>query len=118
MTELSYHAVAVTSDLGTGDMLQVSIGKRSIALYNLGGRYFATDALCTHGHALLTEGYVEGDLIECPMHGGTFDIPSGNAMGQPCVTALGTYPVKIDGTTISIGLSETAASEEIPEEST
>jgi nitrite reductase/ring-hydroxylating ferredoxin subunit len=110
MSALSYHAVATTSDLGEGEMMQVTVGKKSIALYNLGGRFYATDALCTHGHALLTDGYIEGEQIECPMHGGSFDIPSGKAMGQPCVTALGTYVVKVDGTTISIGLGETAAS--------
>jgi nitrite reductase/ring-hydroxylating ferredoxin subunit len=106
MTDLAYHAVATTSDLGEGEMMQVTVGKRSLALYNLGGRYYVTDALCTHGHALLTEGYIEGDLVECPMHGGTFDIPSGKAVGQPCVTALATYPVKVEGDTISVGLGE------------
>jgi nitrite reductase/ring-hydroxylating ferredoxin subunit len=42
-----------------------------------------TDAFCTHGHALLTEAYVDGALVECPMQGGTFDIASGKAVGQP-----------------------------------
>jgi|SRR5579862_1690398 len=110
MTEISFHRVASTADLGDGDMMKVTIGKKSIALYNLGGRYYASDAFCTHGHALLTEGYIDGALVECPMHGGTFDIASGKAVGQPCVTALTIYPVSVDGDAISIGLSEAAAS--------
>ena len=109
MTELSFHRVAATADLGAGDMIQVTIGKKSIALYNLDGRYYATDAFCTHGHALLTEGYIDGALVECPMHGGTFDIATGKAVGQPCVTPLATYVVRVDGDAIIIGLREAAA---------
>ena len=86
-------------------MKEVTIGAKHIALYNLGGKYHATDAYCTHGHALLTEGYVDGTTVECPMHGGTFDIPSGKATGAPCTTPLATYPVRVDGDTIAIGLS-------------
>jgi nitrite reductase/ring-hydroxylating ferredoxin subunit len=104
MTELSFHRVAATADLVEGDIMQVTIGKKSIALYNLDGRYYATDAFCTHGHALLTEGYIDGALVECPMHGGTFDIASGRAVGQPCVTPLATYAVRVEGESISIGL--------------
>jgi nitrite reductase/ring-hydroxylating ferredoxin subunit len=109
MSELAYHAVAKLADLGDGEMIPVTIGQRSIALFNLGGQFFATDALCTHGHALLTDGYIEGALVECPMHGGTFEIRSGKAVGEPCVTALATYPVKVEGETISIGLSDSAS---------
>jgi nitrite reductase/ring-hydroxylating ferredoxin subunit len=109
MTDLVYHAVAKVADLGEGEMMPVTIGKRSIALYHLDGAFYATDAFCSHGHALLTDGYIEGALIECPMHGGTFEIRSGKAVGEPCVTALATYPVKVEDETISIGVSDSAA---------
>jgi nitrite reductase/ring-hydroxylating ferredoxin subunit len=101
---LTYHAVASTGDLSDGEMIAVTIGKKSIALYQVDGKYFATDALCTHGHALLTDGYIEDGRVECPMHGGSFEIASGKPTGEPCVTALATYAVRIDGEQISVGL--------------
>jgi len=110
VSDLSYHAVAKLADLGAGEMMPVTIGQRSIALYNLDGEFYATDALCSHGHALLTDGYIEGALVECPMHGGTFEIRSGKPVGEPCVTALATYPVKVEGGTISIGISDAVTS--------
>lgn len=110
MTELTYHPVASAADLADGEMKRVTVGKRSIAIYNLGGTFYASDAHCTHGHALLTEGYIDGTLVECPMHGGTFDIPTGKAVGQPCATALETYPVKVDAGVVSVGLREGAES--------
>jgi nitrite reductase/ring-hydroxylating ferredoxin subunit len=106
VSALTFHPVASVADLPDGEMKQVSVGKKSIALYNLGGRFYATEAFCTHGHALLTEGYIDGALVECPMHGGTFEIATGKAMGEPCAMPLVTYPVTVDGDRISIGLSD------------
>lgn len=102
---LRFEPVAKVSELGDGEMKAVTVGAKTIALYNLGGSYHATEAYCTHGHALLTEGYIDGAIVECPMHGGTFDIASGKPTGAPCTTPLATYPVRVEGETISIGLS-------------
>jgi len=101
---LTYHRAASTGDLGDGEMIEVTIGKRSIALYRLGDQYYATEAYCSHGHALLTEGYIEHGLVECPMHGGSFEIATGKPVAEPCVTPLATYPVRVEGDTISVGL--------------
>ena len=105
MTELTYHPAVAAAELGEGEMIPVTIGARTIALYCVERRYYATDAYCTHGHALLTDGYVEGALVECPMHGGTFEIATGKAVGEPCVSALATYPVKVAGGFIAIGIA-------------
>lgn len=65
----------------------------SMAIYNLGGCFYATDNLCTHGDASLAEGVIEGDMIMCPFHGGTFDIRTGEPTGPPCIVPLRTYRV-------------------------
>jgi 3-hydroxyanthranilate 3,4-dioxygenase len=101
---LQFQPVAKKSELADGDMKEVTIGAKHIALYNLGGNFHATEAYCSHGHALLTEGYVDGTKVECPMHGGTFDIVSGKPTGAPCTTPIATYPVRVDGDAISIGV--------------
>jgi len=104
---LRFEPVAKLSELGPGEMRSVTVGAKTIALYNLGnGRFHATEAYCTHGHALLTEGYIEGAIVECPMHGGTFEIATGKAVGAPCTVPLATYPVRVEGETISIGLRD------------
>jgi nitrite reductase/ring-hydroxylating ferredoxin subunit len=106
---LHFHPVAKTSEIAEGEMKPVALGAKTIALYNLGdGRFHATEAYCTHGHALLTEGYIEGAMVECPMHGGTFEIATGKPVGPPCTVPLATYPVRVEGETIAIGLSADA----------
>ncbi|MDD3446220.1 MAG: non-heme iron oxygenase ferredoxin subunit [Zavarzinia sp.] len=67
-----------------------------IALYNVGGRIFATADRCTHGEVSLSEeGTLEGKTVECSWHFGTFDVTTGEATGMPCEHALKTYPVEV-----------------------
>jgi 3-phenylpropionate/trans-cinnamate dioxygenase ferredoxin component len=65
-------------------------------------RYFATDGLCTHEYAELADGFVQGTIIECPLHNGRFDFTTGEAKGAPACVNLQTYPVKIEGGRILI----------------
>ena len=66
-----------------------------LAVYRAEDRLYVTDNLCTHGQALLTDGYQEGLSIECPFHSGTFNIATGEATRFPCKIALKTYEVAI-----------------------
>ena len=79
------------------DMCAISVmaAGREIALYEVDGNIFATDNLCTHGAARLTDGFLEGNEIECPLHQGRFDVCTGKAMCAPLVTDIKTYPVQI-----------------------
>lgn len=96
------HAVAKTGDLAPGQAKQVRVGARTLALYNIDGTYYATDDTCTHALASLAEGFLDGDIIECPLHQGCFHIPSGKALGAPVTQDVRTYPVKIVGDEIHV----------------
>ena len=85
-----------------------------IALYQVDGKFFATDDTCTHGEASLSEfGSIDGHIVECSFHNGSFDIRSGEACAMPCSLALRTWPIRIvDGQVCvldSMGHSPTAA---------
>ncbi|MBV9287650.1 MAG: Rieske 2Fe-2S domain-containing protein [Hyphomicrobiales bacterium] len=78
---------------------------KSYALYRTADdRYFATDGVCTHEYAELADGFVEGTIIECPMHNGRFDFTTGEAKGAPACVNLATYPVKVENGRILIKL--------------
>ena len=70
------------------------------------GTFFATDDLCTHEQARLSDGFVIDDIIECPLHQGRFHIPTGEAKGAPVTCSLQTHMVKIEGDNVYIGLSQ------------
>ena len=75
-----------------------------IAIFRTGDAVYATDNLCTHGHARLCDGFVEGHEIECPLHQGRFDLRSGQPTCPPAIEALTTYPVRIDGGRVYLSL--------------
>ena len=90
-------------EVSDGSPMSVNIeGLPVLAVYEFEGEYFVTDNLCTHGNALLTDGYQEGDEIECPFHGGAFSIKSGEPTAFPCQVAISTYPVTVESDEIYI----------------
>ncbi len=103
-TSVQYHAVAKTGDIDEDEAMRVAVGRKEIALYNLGGEIYATDDICTHAYASMSDGYVEGDQIECPLHGACFEIKTGKPANPPVTVGIETYPVKIEGNTVLIGM--------------
>ena len=98
--------VTVTSrtKLGDGDVLGVSVGEEQIALYNLGGEIYATSNVCTHAFALLSDGWLDGEVIECPLHAGRFEIKTGKGLGPPIPCDIKTYPVRVVGDDVQVQL--------------
>ncbi|MCE4061339.1 non-heme iron oxygenase ferredoxin subunit [Pandoraea sputorum] len=68
-----------------------------LAVYQVDGKFYVTEDLCTHGMVALSGGDLQGTTIYCPLHGGAFDICSGNAVEKPCTTPLKTYRVVVEG---------------------
>ena len=59
---------AARSDVPDGDVIGVMVAGKDIALYEVDGEIIATDNNCTHGQARMSEGFLEGREIECPLH--------------------------------------------------
>lgn len=73
-------------------------GLPALAIFRSGDRHFVTVDQCTHGQGILTEGTQEGTKIECPLHGGVFDLTTGKAIRFPCKLPLRTWePQIVDG---------------------
>ncbi len=88
--------VLACEDLPEDDVVGVDVQGRDIAIYECDGTYFATDNICTHGHARLCDGFLEDGEIECPLHQGRFDIRTGKALCEPLTEDIRTYPIKVD----------------------
>lgn len=77
--------------------LGVNEGGRPIAIFRLGERCYATSDVCTHELAFLSEGWQDGDVVECPLHQARFRITDGKCLGGPAETDLDTFEVKVEG---------------------
>jgi 3-phenylpropionate/trans-cinnamate dioxygenase ferredoxin subunit len=89
--------VAALGDLTDDAALPARLGAVPIALYRLNGQVHAIDDVCTHAFALLSQGFVEGGAIECPLHQARFDIATGRCLAPPATADLRVYAVRLDG---------------------
>jgi len=78
------------------DLIRWDYDGRTFARYNTPRGFIATDGLCTHEDQHLEDGMVIGQVIECPLHQGRFDIATGKALSAPVCVDLRTYPVKLE----------------------
>ena len=94
--------VATTQELPPGQAKLVEAGGHSIALFNLGGSFYAIDNICTHAGGSLSEGMVEGEQVECPWHGARFDVKTGAALTPPAFENAASYKVRVSGSDIEV----------------
>ena len=96
----AWQDVASLDDFAASDAIAVRAGGHEVAIYLVEGAVFATANRCTHGDALLCDGFLEGHEIECPHHQGRFDVRTGAATGAPAKVALAVYPAKLEGSRV------------------
>ena len=89
-------------DLAEGEVLGVEVAGHSIALYAADAGIFATDNICTHAYACLSDGWLDGEVIECPLHAARFDIRTGKVLDPPATEDLKTYEVRVVDNEIQI----------------
>jgi nitrite reductase/ring-hydroxylating ferredoxin subunit len=88
--------LCAAADVAPGNALKVDSGDLVLAVFNVEGEYFVTDDLCTHGPGSLSEGYIEGDVVECNFHNGQFNIKTGEVVSPPCMVPIKTYKTVVE----------------------
>lgn len=94
--------VATTDEITPGERLVVEIGRHWVAIFNVGGTYYAIEDVCTHDDGPLAEGELFGCEIECPRHGARFDLKTGKVTAPPALVPVPTYQVRVEGTEIQV----------------
>lgn len=83
-------------EVGVGEALKVETAGLRVAVFNLDGAFHVTDDACTHGPGSLSEGFIDGDHVECNFHQGVFNIRTGEVVQPPCVVPVKTYPTVVE----------------------
>jgi nitrite reductase/ring-hydroxylating ferredoxin subunit len=87
--------VAATGELTPGEARVVDAGGRSVAVFNVDGRYYAIDNTCPHRGGPLGQGDLEGAVVACPWHAWRWDVRTGANTNNPALT-LACFPVTED----------------------
>ena len=101
---MEFIKVATTGEIAPGTALRVEVGDEPVAIFNLDGEFYAIGDICSHAEASLSEGDIYGDIVECPLHGAEFDIKTGRQRTLPAVTPVPTFPVRVEGDDVLLGV--------------
>lgn len=103
MADTDFVKVAEVSEIPPGDMKAVRVGNEEILVVNVDGSFHACDDVCTHSYASLSEGDLDGAEVQCPLHGATFNVTTGEVLTPPAAEALRRFEVRIEGSDVLIG---------------
>lgn len=101
----SFVTVAKVSDVKPGQMKTFAVDDKRVLIANWEGAFFATQDLCTHDNGTLSDGELVDGEIECPRHGGRFDVKTGAVTALPPMFPIKTFQVKIEGDAIQVALA-------------
>ncbi len=99
---MEFHEICPIADICVGGREIFDINGHWVAVFNVGGRFYAIDDVCTHDGNTLTEDAkgnpvpLDGYEIECPRHGARFDVRNGNVLCAPAYKDVRSYAVKIE----------------------
>ena len=94
--------VAAVDELLPGNSKVVDVDGAQIAVFNVGGEFFAIEDVCTHDGGELASGVLEGDQVICPRHGARFCVRTGEALSAPAYEATAKLPVRLENGTVQV----------------
>jgi 3-phenylpropionate/trans-cinnamate dioxygenase ferredoxin component len=97
--------VARVGEIPEGGVKVVRIEDQPVAVFHVGGAYYALDDVCTHDGGPLAEGPLEDHVVECPRHGARFDVRTGAVLALPASAPVPAYAVRVTGDEIQVGWS-------------
>ncbi len=92
------------ADVAPGTALKVEEAGLELAVFNVDGTFYVTDDQCTHGPGSLSEGFLDGDIVECNFHQGQFNVRTGAVVMPPCIDPVKTYPAFLRGGKVIIAI--------------
>lgn len=102
-----------TDEVPVGEVRKVETAGLTLAVYNVDGAFYVTDDGCTHGPGSLSEGFLEGDVIECNFHHGRFNVRTREVVLPPCMIPIKTYKTMVEDGVVYIEVQPRSAREEL-----
>jgi len=98
--------VANLADLREGEGHKFCHDGHVAAVFLTEGEVYALGDRCSHAEASLSEGEVFETEVECPLHGAVFDLTNGEALTLPAVRPVPSYPTRVEGGRVLVGLPD------------
>lgn len=93
------------ADVEPGSVRAVEVDGRSLCIgHTEDGRWGAIDDVCTHDEGDLGDGELDENAVECPRHGGRFDLFTGQVLSLPPVRPVKAYTVHLEDGAVVVDL--------------
>ena len=97
-----WHDVAARDQLDPDFPTGVQVAGQNVGLFLLGDEVHAIDDICPHAFAMLSQGFQENGIIECPLHAARFEIATGKCLSEIGERDIRCFPVKVEGGRVSV----------------
>lgn len=105
--------VISTSEVSAGTMKKVVLDNMTLLIANVDGKFYALNNTCPHLGGSLSDGKLEGKIVQCPRHGSRFDVTTGANVGGAKIAFLKmkvkdtqSYPVTVQGQEVMVELPD------------
>ena len=102
--DANWHKAAPRAEIKAGEVVGVDLGGVAVGLTELDGKVHAFADVCPHAYALMSQGVVDGDVVECPLHAARFEIRTGRYLDGPDCEDIAVYETRIDGDAVWVRL--------------
>ena len=96
MNDPQWVCVGDASEVTEDTPLSAKAGGVEVGIYNIDGAIHALEDICPHADALLSQGFVDGEYVECPLHGALFHIPTGKCTKGPADRDLRQFDTMVE----------------------
>ncbi|MCX4688331.1 bifunctional 3-phenylpropionate/cinnamic acid dioxygenase ferredoxin subunit [Kitasatospora purpeofusca] len=103
---MSFLRACALSELAEDVPKRVDLNGVPVAVVRTDEGVFAINDICSHANVSLSEGEVEDCMIECWLHGSSFDLRTGKPSGLPATRPVAVYPVKIEGDDVLVSVNQ------------
>lgn len=90
-----WHFAIGVDELEDDVATEVVLRGRRIGICRFENKFYAFDNICTHEYACLSDGFLDGKIIECPLHQARFDVTTGEALNPPAVRPVERFDVSV-----------------------
>ena len=96
--------MCAVADVKPGTKQRFDVDDHRLCVINVEGDFYAIDDTCSHADYSLSEGDVWTDEleIECPKHGSTFSLLTGEPQTLPATRPVAVYEVVVDGDDVKV----------------
>lgn len=109
MAQSAFTAVTAIENIPKKGFACFSAGEKALVICRFRDELFALENLCSHAQSTFDDGRLRGYRLMCPLHGGSFDIRDGSAVGAPATQPIRSFPVRVVDGMVEVDISGTIA---------